>query len=72
MLFHFLATSKGGEESEKKKAFLSFSYGVWVTAFARFNLLINIMKLDDYMIYSDMSLEGIMMLLDSRVFVKKK
>ena len=40
-------------ESEKKKAFLSFSYGVWVTAYARYNLLINIMKLDDYMIYSD-------------------
>ena len=40
-------------ESEKKKAFLSFSYGCWTTAFARFNLLINIMKLDDYMIYSD-------------------
>ena len=40
-------------KSEKKKAFLSFSYGCWVTAYARYNLLINIMKLDDYMIYSD-------------------
>lgn len=38
---------------EHKKAFLSFSYGCWVTAYARYNLLINIMKLDDYMIYSD-------------------
>lgn len=38
---------------EYKKGFLSFSYGVWVTAYARYNLLINIMKLDDYMIYAD-------------------
>lgn len=40
-------------KSEYKKGFLSFSYGVWVTAYARYNLLINIMKLDDYMIYAD-------------------
>ena len=38
---------------EKKKGFLSFSYGVWVTAYARDNLIRRIMALDDYMIYSD-------------------
>ena len=36
---------------EKKKAFLSFSYGVWVTAYARNNLLRNLIKLDKYVIY---------------------
>ena len=38
---------------EKNKAFLSFAYGVWVTAHARNNLIRNIMKLDDYTVYSD-------------------
>ena len=38
---------------EKKKAFLSFSYGVWVTAYARSNLLKNVIKLDDYVVYCD-------------------
>lgn len=38
---------------EKKKAFLSFSYGVWVTAFARSNLLKNVIKLDEYVVYCD-------------------
>lgn len=40
-------------KSEYKKGFLSFSYGVWVTAYARKNLLENVMKLDDYCIYCD-------------------
>ena len=40
-------------ETEKNKAFLSFSYGVWVTAHARNNLLENVIKLDDYVIYCD-------------------
>ena len=40
-------------EDEKKKGFLSFSWGVWVTAWARINLLENIIKLDEYVIYSD-------------------
>lgn len=40
-------------EKEKKKAFLSFAYGVWVTAYARYNLLINIMKCDEYLVYAD-------------------
>lgn len=40
-------------EDEKKQGFLSFSYGVYVTSIARNNLLENIIKLDDYTIYSD-------------------
>lgn len=39
--------------SEKKKAFLSFAYGVWVTAYARYNLIKNVMKEDKYVIYCD-------------------
>ena len=38
---------------EKKQGFLSFSYGVWVTAYARYNLLKNVMKLDEYCVYCD-------------------
>lgn len=38
---------------EKKAGFLSFAYGVWVTAYARNNLLRNVIKLDDYVIYCD-------------------
>lgn len=40
-------------ENEKKKSFLSFAYGVWVTAFARNNLLKNVLKLDEFVIYCD-------------------
>lgn len=40
-------------QQEKTKGFLSFSWGVWVTAYARRNLIENIIKLDDYMIYAD-------------------
>lgn len=40
-------------EKEKKKAFLSFAYGVWVTAYARNNLIKNVMKLDTFVIYCD-------------------
>lgn len=40
-------------EDEKKKSFLSFAYGVWVTAHARNNLLENVLKLDEYVIYCD-------------------
>ena len=39
--------------NEKEKGFLSFSYGVWITAYARKNLLENVVKLDDYVIYCD-------------------
>lgn len=38
---------------EKKKAFLSFAYGVWVTAHARNNLLRNVIKLDTFVVYCD-------------------
>ena len=39
---------------EKKKAFLSFAYGVWVTAYARNNLLRRVIEgLDEYLVYSD-------------------
>lgn len=38
---------------EKQKGFLSFSYGCWVTAYARNNLIRNIMKVDEYLIYAD-------------------
>lgn len=38
---------------EKKKAFLSFAYGVWVTSFARSNLLKNVIKLDNFVVYCD-------------------
>lgn len=40
-------------ESEKKKAFLSFAYGVWVTAYARDNLLRRVIENDDYVVYCD-------------------
>lgn len=39
--------------SEKKKAFLSFAWGVWCTAYARNNLIQNILKLDDHVAYCD-------------------
>ena len=38
---------------EKKKAFLSFAYGVWVTAYARNNLIRRIIDLDEYVLYAD-------------------
>ena len=40
-------------QDEKDKAFLSFAYGVWVTAHARNNLLENLIQLDEYAIYCD-------------------
>lgn len=40
-------------EKEKKKAFLSFSWGVYVTSYARRNLLKRVMDLDPYVIYCD-------------------
>lgn len=39
--------------NEQKQGFLSFSWGVWVTAWARINLLENLIKLDKYVIYAD-------------------
>ena len=40
-------------QKEKTKSFLSFAYGVWVTAYARNNLLRNVIKCDDYVVYCD-------------------
>lgn len=40
-------------DKEKKQAFLSFSYGVWVTAYARDNLLRRVIALDPYVVYCD-------------------
>lgn len=40
-------------EKSVKDGFLSFSWGVWVTAYARNNLIRNIMKLDEYQVYAD-------------------
>ena len=38
---------------EKNKAFLSFAWGVWVTSYARDNLLRRVLDLDEYVIYCD-------------------
>ena len=38
---------------EKEKGFLSFSWGVWVTAYARDNLLRRVIDLDEYVVYCD-------------------
>ena len=40
-------------EEEKKRGFLSFAFGVWVTAIARRNLIENVIKLDKYVVYCD-------------------
>ena len=40
-------------QSEKKKSFLSFAYGVWVTAYARDNLLRRVIANDDFVVYCD-------------------
>lgn len=40
-------------EKEEKDGFLSFSYGVWVCAWARNNLLENLIKLDKNVLYAD-------------------
>lgn len=38
---------------EKNKSFLSFAWGVWVTAYARDNLLRRVVKLDEKVVYCD-------------------
>lgn len=40
-------------KKEKNKGFLSFAWGVWVTAYARDNLLRRVLALDDYVAYCD-------------------
>lgn len=39
--------------NEKKKSFLNFATGVWVTAYARDNLLRRVVALDEYVCYCD-------------------
>lgn len=39
--------------TEQKKGFLSFAYGVWVTSYSRYNLLSNVKLLDEYVLYCD-------------------
>lgn len=38
---------------EKKKGFMSFAWGCWITSYARRNLLQNVCKLDEYCAYCD-------------------
>lgn len=40
-------------QKDKKSCFMNFAWGVWVTAYARNNLIKNIIKLDDYVVYAD-------------------
>ena len=40
-------------EKQKDEGFLSYSWGVWITAYARRNLLYNLIKLDSKVIYAD-------------------
>lgn len=40
-------------EKDKEKAFLSFSWGVWITSIARCNLLYNVVQLDKNTLYCD-------------------
>ena len=39
--------------AELSKSFLSFAWGVWVTAYARDNLLRRVIDLDEYVVYCD-------------------
>lgn len=65
-------------KSEKKKSFLSFAYGVWVTAYARDNLLRRVIENDDYIVYCDTDSAKLVEGYDKNVFdsynenVKKK
>lgn len=55
---------------EKKKSFLSFAWGVWVTAYARDNLLRRIIELDDYVVYCDTDSCKLVDGYDKKVFEK--
>ena len=56
--------------NEKKKGFLSFAYGVWVTAYARDNLLRRVIALDDYVVYCDTDSIKLVQGYDKEVFRK--
>ena len=55
---------------EKKKSFLSFAWGVWVTAYARDNLLRRVLELDDYVTYWDTDSIKLVEGYDKEVFTK--
>lgn len=55
---------------EKKKSFLSFAWGVWVTAYARDNLLRRVLELDDYVTYCDTDSIKLVEGYDKEVFSK--
>ena len=55
-------------ENEKKKAFLSFAYGVWVTAHARNNLLRRVIDLDKWVVYCDTDSCKLIQGYDKKVF----
>jgi hypothetical protein len=56
--------------AEKKKAFLSFSYGVWCTAWARDNLLRRLIEVDDYVLYADTDSLKLKRGYDKEIFTK--
>lgn len=39
--------------NEEKQGFLSFAYGVWVTAYAKDNLIRRVIELDEHVVYCD-------------------
>lgn len=55
---------------EKEKGFLSFSWGVWVTAYARDNLLRRVLDLDEYVVYCDTDSCKVVQGYDKSVFDK--
>lgn len=57
-------------EKEKKKGFLSFSTGIYVTSYARRNLLKRVMELDTYVIYCDTDSIKLAPGYDKNVFIK--
>jgi hypothetical protein len=57
-------------DSEKKRAFLSFSYGCWCTAWARDNLLRRLIELDDFVLYADTDSLKLRKGYDKNVFIK--
>lgn len=57
-------------ENEKKKSFLSFSYGVFCTSYARDNLLRRIIELDEYLVYADTDSAKLIEGYDKNVFLK--
>lgn len=57
-------------DKEKKKSFLSFAWGVWVTAYARDNLLRRVIELDDWVTYCDTDSCKLVQGYDKSVFEK--